>query len=54
MSLKFVILFQNCSDYSNPWHFHMHFRINLLSFSKEVCWDFDGHCVESVDPFGED
>lgn len=38
---------------SDPWHFHMNFRISLWIFKKKFCWHFDRACIKSIHLFGE-
>ena len=34
--------------------FQMNLKIALFHVNEELCWDFDGNCIESVDSFWQD
>ena len=42
---------QDCSGYPGFFAFPYEFEYHSFEVCEEFCWDFDGHCVESVDCF---
>ena len=42
---------QDCFGY--PWIFIFSYEVDYCSLKvfEELCWDFDGDCIESVDHF---
>lgn len=47
----FCFSFQDCFGYSGSLEFLYEFWDELVSFCREVSWNFDGDCTESVDQF---
>ena len=45
------LIVKDCFSY--PWFFVFPYEVEYCSFKvcKEFCWDFDGHCIESVHCF---
>jgi len=52
-SFNFVLLFQDCSGYSEFLAFPYKFQGQLVNFCPKGSWNLDMNCTESIDQFGE-